>query len=58
MRCEEMLVCYLLSGIQTVKIICNLLAPGFDYVGFHAECRSGCYCETLIGYSARVLTHR
>ncbi len=29
----------------------NILAPGFDYVGFDAPCRSGCYCETLIGYA-------
>jgi molybdopterin/thiamine biosynthesis adenylyltransferase len=29
----------------------NILAPGFDYVGFDAACRSGCYCETLIGYA-------
>lgn len=29
----------------------NILAPGFDYVGFDANCRSGCYCETLIGYA-------
>ena len=29
----------------------NILAPGFDYVGFDAQCRSGCYCETLIGYA-------
>ena len=28
----------------------NILAPSFDYVGFDAKCRSGCYCETLIGY--------
>lgn len=29
----------------------NILAPNFDYVGFDAKCRSGCYCETLIGYA-------
>ncbi|SRR5216683_233131 len=29
----------------------NILAPSFDYVGFDAQCRSGCYCETLIGYA-------
>jgi molybdopterin/thiamine biosynthesis adenylyltransferase len=29
----------------------NIIAPGFDYVGFDAPCRSGCYCETLIGYA-------
>ncbi len=29
----------------------NILAPGFDYVGFDAPCRSGCYCENLIGYA-------
>jgi molybdopterin/thiamine biosynthesis adenylyltransferase len=29
----------------------NILAPGFDYVGFDAQCRSGCYCEKLIGYA-------
>jgi hypothetical protein len=29
----------------------NILAPGFDYVGFDAHCRSGCYCETLIGHA-------
>jgi molybdopterin-synthase adenylyltransferase len=29
----------------------NILAPGFDYVGFDAQCRSNCYCETLIGYA-------
>jgi molybdopterin/thiamine biosynthesis adenylyltransferase len=29
----------------------NILAPGFGYVGFDAQCRSGCYCETLIGYA-------
>jgi len=29
----------------------NILAPNFDYVGFDAPCRSGCYCETLIGYA-------
>jgi molybdopterin/thiamine biosynthesis adenylyltransferase len=29
----------------------NILAPGFDYVGFDAPCRSNCYCETLIGYA-------
>ena len=28
----------------------NILAPGFDYVGFDAQCRPGCYCETLIGH--------
>jgi len=27
----------------------NILAPRFDYVGFDAACRSGCYCETLVG---------
>jgi len=29
----------------------NILAPNFDYVGFDAPCRSGCYCETLIGHA-------
>lgn len=29
----------------------NIIAPGFDYVGFDAPCRSSCYCETLIGYA-------
>lgn len=29
----------------------NILAPGFDYVGFDATCRAGCYCETLIGHA-------
>ena len=29
----------------------NILAPGFDYVGFDAPCRSGCYCETMIGHA-------
>jgi molybdopterin/thiamine biosynthesis adenylyltransferase len=29
----------------------NILAPNFDYVGFNATCRSGCYCETLSGYA-------
>jgi molybdopterin/thiamine biosynthesis adenylyltransferase len=29
----------------------NILCPNFDYVGFDAACRSGCYCETLIGYA-------
>jgi molybdopterin/thiamine biosynthesis adenylyltransferase len=29
----------------------NILAPNFDYVGFDALCRSGCYCETLIGHA-------
>lgn len=29
----------------------NILAPGFDYVGFDAGCRPGCSCETLIGYA-------
>src|SRR5437879_6172504 len=29
----------------------NILAPNFDYVGFDAQCRSGCYCERLIGYA-------
>jgi len=29
----------------------NILAPRFDYVGFDALRRSGCYCETLIGHA-------
>ena len=29
----------------------NILAPGFDYTGFDAPCRSRCYCETLIGHA-------
>jgi molybdopterin/thiamine biosynthesis adenylyltransferase len=29
----------------------NILSPNFDYVGFDAPCRSGCYCETLIGHA-------
>jgi molybdopterin-synthase adenylyltransferase len=29
----------------------NILAPGFDYVGFDAPRRSNCYCETLIGHA-------
>ena len=29
----------------------NILAPGFDYVGFNADCRPGCSCETLIGHA-------
>ena len=29
----------------------NILSPNFDYVGFDAPCRSGCYCETLIGFA-------
>jgi molybdopterin/thiamine biosynthesis adenylyltransferase len=29
----------------------NVLAFNFAYVGFDAQCRSGCYCETLIGYA-------
>lgn len=29
----------------------NILAPGFGYVGFDAQCRSGCYCETLVGHA-------
>jgi molybdopterin/thiamine biosynthesis adenylyltransferase len=29
----------------------NILAPNFGYVGFDAPCRSGCYCEKLIGYA-------
>jgi molybdopterin/thiamine biosynthesis adenylyltransferase len=29
----------------------NILAPNFDYVGFNPPCRSGCYCEMLIGHA-------
>jgi molybdopterin/thiamine biosynthesis adenylyltransferase len=29
----------------------NILAPGFDYVGFNAGCRPGCSCETLVGHA-------
>jgi hypothetical protein len=29
----------------------NILAPGFDYVGFNAPIRSQCYCETVIGHA-------
>ena len=29
----------------------NILAPGFDYVGYDARCRSGCHCERLIGHA-------
>jgi hypothetical protein len=29
----------------------NILAPNFEYVGFDAPCRSGCYCETLIAHA-------
>jgi molybdopterin/thiamine biosynthesis adenylyltransferase len=29
----------------------NILAPGFDYVGFNAPSRSQCYCETMIGHA-------
>lgn len=29
----------------------NILAPGFDYVGFDAKRRSRCSCETLVGYA-------
>lgn len=29
----------------------NILAPNFEYVGFDAQRRSGCYCETLIGHA-------
>jgi len=29
----------------------NILAPGFDYVGFDAGCRPECSCETLIGHA-------
>jgi molybdopterin/thiamine biosynthesis adenylyltransferase len=29
----------------------NILTPNFGYVGFDAPCRSGCYCESLIGYA-------
>jgi len=29
----------------------NILVPNFDYVGFNPPCRSGCYCETLIGHA-------
>jgi hypothetical protein len=29
----------------------NILSPGFDYVGFNAQCRSRCYCGTLIGHA-------
>ena len=29
----------------------NILAPGFDYIGFDARPRSGCYCEKMIGYA-------
>jgi molybdopterin/thiamine biosynthesis adenylyltransferase len=29
----------------------NILAAGFDYVGFDAQSRTGCYCETMVGYA-------
>jgi len=29
----------------------NILNPDFDYVGFDARSRSGCYCEKLIGHA-------
>jgi molybdopterin/thiamine biosynthesis adenylyltransferase len=29
----------------------NILAPQFDYVGFDATCRAGCFCQTLVGYA-------
>jgi molybdopterin/thiamine biosynthesis adenylyltransferase len=29
----------------------NILAPKFDYIGFDAPRRSGCYCEMLVGHA-------